>query len=88
MRFNFNKLLGPRFYEVIVSLQLSVYLYTSYWRTEITTKQLIFHKFLQPTSLQQDCKTITEEIDSNKYTDHFCGSFPDIYSILYGFCEI
>ena len=25
---------------------------------------------------------------SNKYTDHFCGSFPDIYYMPYGFCEI
>ena len=60
----------------------------SYWRTEITTKQLIYNKFSKPTSLQQDCKIITEETDSNKYTDHFCGSFPDIYYMLYGFCEI
>ena len=31
---------------------------------------------------------MTEEIDSNKYSDHFCGSFPDIYFMLYGFCEV
>ena len=55
---------------------------------QITAKQLIYNKFYQPTSLQQDCKIITEEIDSNKCTDRFCGSFPDIYYTLYGFCEI
>ena len=52
------------------------------------TSQLVYNKFSSATSLQQVSKIITEEIVSNKYTDHICGSFPDNYYMLFAFCEI
>ena len=52
------------------------------------TSHLIYNKFSSARSLQQVSKIITEEIVSNKYTDHICGSFPDDYYMLFAFCEI
>ena len=54
------------------------------------TSHLIYNKCSSARSLhdQQVSKIITEEIVSNKYTDHICGSFPDDYYMLFAFCEI